>query len=392
MSNLWLRIRVPLCAAALLCSSFCCAQAPAPEAPAPQPDTAAAAANDDAKLGGITEDELRQRLAGKTFYLRGGFLDNSLEFDEHGKLTSHSPTGSYTLCLIQIDKVHLAKHRVELIGVRYGLHFLGALPKEDPTGAMDRVRITPKKKVVRITFDRELVVTPKKKKDKGGKEKDAKQNVSASSASPEPPTEDEARAAMAAAPAAEQPADAKGVTTTTSPAHAKKVLEAALDAAFAPSLDERLIATLPDFWKLYYQAAAAQSDYTPADPAVLRQNQVDQKARLTSPVEPPSNEYAQSAGVAGMALYHAIIGADGKTREIVVGRPIGFGLDESAADSIRKASYEPAMKNGKPVPVVIDLVVQFRIYSNRTNQVAKPETTEATTAPKLPGPYTLREP
>ena len=390
MSESWPRIRTPLCAAALLCCTFCGAQTPAPEALAPHFDTAEATPAGDSKSSGITEDELRRRLAGKTFYLRGGYLDNSLEFDEHGRLTSHSPAGSYTLCLIQVDKVHLAKHRVELTGVRYGLHFLGALPYEDPASAADRVRITPKKKVVRITFDRELVVTPKKKKNKGGKDQDVKQDAPA--ASQEPPTEDEARAAMAAAPAAEQPADARGVTTTTSPAHAKKVLEDALDAAFAPSLDARLVATLPDFWKLYYQAAAAQSDYTPADPAVLRQSQVDQKARLTSPVEPPSNEYAQTAGVVGMALYHAVIGVDGKPREIVVGRPIGFGLDESAADSIRKATYQPAMKDGKPVAVVIDLVVQFRIYSNRTNQLARPETSEAAATGKLPGPYSLREP
>ncbi|MDR3737835.1 MAG: energy transducer TonB [Terracidiphilus sp.] len=390
MSNRWLQIRAPLCTAALLFSAFSRGQTPAQAPEAPPSNPAEATAPSDPKSGGITEDELRQKLAGKTFYLRGGYLDNALEFDEHGRLASHSPTGSYTLCLIQIDKVHLAKHRVELTGVRYGLHFLGALPKEDPASAMDRVRITPKKKQVRITFDRELVVTPKKKKEKHEKGKDPKQVLAASSE--QPSTEEEARAAMAAAPEADRPANATGVTTTTSPAHAKKVLEDALDAAFAPSLDSRLIATLPDFWKLYYQAAAAQSDYVPTDSTVLRQNQVDQKARLTSPVEPASNEYAQNAGVAGMALYHAIIGSDGKPREIVVGRPIGFGLDESAADSIRKASYEPAVKDGKTVPVLIDLVVQFRIYSNRTNQLAKPESSEASAERKLPGPYSLRQP
>ena len=50
--------------------------------------------------------------------------------------------------------------------MRYGLHFLGAQANEDPTKAVDRVRITPKKKVVKITIDRELVVIPKKKKHK----------------------------------------------------------------------------------------------------------------------------------------------------------------------------------------------------------------------------------
>jgi TonB family protein len=123
---------------------------------------------------------------------------------------------------------------------------------------------------------------------------------------------------------------------------------------------------------------------------VLRQNIVDKKARLVSTFEPPSNEFAQANGVAGMALYHTVIGPDGKPGEIAVGRPIGFGLDENAVESIRKASFEPAIKDGKPVPVLLDLVVQFRIYSNRTSVVGKPEEPGKAGEPQLPGPYTLQ--
>jgi outer membrane biosynthesis protein TonB len=348
-------------------------------------------------------------LAGKTLYLRGGYLDSSLTFDEHGKLIGHSPQGSYTLSLFMVDKVQLSKHKVELTGARYGLHFLGALPNEDPTKAVDRVRITPKKKFVRITIDRELVVTPKKKKEKKG-DAPAKPATSAATASAAPaaaPNEtpaadqataveqsdvDAAKAEMAAAPEAERPADAGSVTTTTSPAHATQVLKDALDKIFAPSLDQRMIDVLPTFWKLYYQAASTQSDYKPSDPGVYRLRDVDQRAKLLSTFEPPSNEFAQACGVAGMAMYHAVIGADGKPQEIVVGRPIGFGLDESAAETIRKASFQPAMKDGKPVPVVLDLVVQFRIYSKRTDQAAKPDSDQAATSPKLPGPYSVGQP
>ena len=86
-------------------------------------------------------------LVGKQLFLRGGYLDNSLSFNEHGALIDHSVQGSYTLSAIEIDRVHLTRHKVELEGARYGLHFLGALPYEDPTSAMDRVKITPKKKV-----------------------------------------------------------------------------------------------------------------------------------------------------------------------------------------------------------------------------------------------------
>jgi hypothetical protein len=360
---------------------------PPPAATAQAPPTAAHA--EDPKVGVITEDEVKQLLVGKTLYLRDGYLDNALSFDEHGKLIGHSAQGSYTLSLVQLDRVHLSKHKVELTGVRYGLHFLGARPDEDPTKAVDKVRITPKKKVLKITIDRELVVTPKKKKQKKGEEAAAATTAPGTTSAPaiEASDVDAAKAEMNEAPEAERPADSASVTTTISPAHAARMLRDAIDRIFAPRLDERMIASMPSFWKLYYQAAASQSDYRPTDPSIYRQNAVDQKAKLLSTFEPPSNEYAQAGGVAGMALYHAVIGADGKPQEIVVGRPIGFGLDESAAETIRKANFQPAMKDGKPVPVLLDLVVQFRIYSKRTDQLAKPTAEEGDSGPNLPGPY-----
>jgi len=65
-----------------------------------------------------------------------------------------------------------------------------------------------------------------------------------------------------------------------------------------------MIAAMPDFWKLYYQAVAARTDYRPKDPTVLRQSTVDKKAVLVTRFEPESNDFAQASGVAGMALYH----------------------------------------------------------------------------------------
>ena len=132
------------------------------------------------------------------------------------------------------------------------------------------------------------------------------------------------------------------------------------------------MAALPGFWKLYYQAAAAKTDYRPSDPAVQRQNTVDKKATLLTFTDPQSNDYAQANGVAGMALYHTMVGPDGKAAEIAVARPIGFGLDEKAVDAIRNATFAPAILDGKPVPVMLNMVVEFRIYSKRTGTVAKP--------------------
>jgi TonB family protein len=411
---------------------------------------------------GITEEEIKQMLVGKELYLRGGYLDDSLTFNERGKLIGHSSQGSYTLCGVEIDKVRLTRHKLELEGARYGLHFLGALPYEDPTKAVDRVRITPRKKVLKITIDRELVIKPKEKKDRrlfaakpapaapapanppaapstesaanvpanptlasaapgntapapenaapapenpaptaaasGGNvpaapaPQDASTAPAGSETTPEQDAAEEAKAEIAAAPPEERPADPNSVTTTISPAHAAQVLKDALDQVFSAGLDDRMMAAMPAFWKLYYQAAAARADFRPTDPSVLRQNTVDTKARLLTTFEPASNEFAQASGVAGMALYHAVIGPDGKPQEIAVARPIGFGLDESAVDAILKAKFEPAQKDGKPVPVMLDLVVQFRIYSKRTSVTDSAEQAQKPAETSLPGPYSVQHP
>jgi TonB family protein len=369
--------------------------------------------------GSITEAELKQLLVGKALYLRDGYLDNSLSFNEYGHLIGHSPQGSYTLSGLQIDKVRLSKHKVTLEGARYGLHFLGQMPSEDTSSAFDRVRITPNKKVVKITIDREMVVKPKKEKEaKGvkeptiGKEENEKSSKfwhlkragspATEQAQPAPPPAapkpdemseaDQLKASIAATPEEERPADPKSVTTTISPAHATKVLKDALDQVFAQGFDERMMARLPDFWKLYYQAVAAKADYRPKDPSILRQNTVDQKARLLTAFEPDSNEFAQAHGVAGMAQYHAVIGTDGKVGEVAVSRPIGFGLDENAVAAIRKASFQPAIKDGKPVAVMLDLNVSFRIFSKLTSTHTPPEPASKPAEPILPGPYSVPRP
>jgi len=349
--------------------------------------------------GSITEAELKQMLVGKALYLRGGYLDNSLSFDEHGKLIGHSPQGSYTLSAVQIDRIRITKHKVDLEGARYGLHFLGQLAFEDQSSALDRVRITPKKKVLKITIDREIVVKPKKLKDKdtkAGKEKEKgrifKHGKPVAEPAPEPEEMSEAdqlKASIAAAPVAERPVDPNSVTTTTSPAHATQVLKDALDKVFALGLDERMMAAMPEFWKLYYQAVADKVDYRPKDPSILRQNTVDQKAQLLTTFEPGSNEFAQENGVAGMSQYHAVVEPDGTVGEVAISRPIGFGLDENAIAAIRKAKFQPAIKDGKPVAVMINLDVPFRIFSKRTDVASPPESADKPAEPILPGPYSV---
>jgi TonB family protein len=383
--------------------------APAPATPpAPMPPAVSTPAppivsSDHSRPGETTEDELRQLLVGKQLFLRGGYLGDSLSFNEHGDAIGHPTVGSFTLSGVEIEKVHLSKHKVELIGDRYALHFLGATPYEDSVNAVDRVKITPKKKTLRITIDREQVAKEKKAKEEHSKAKHvpaapapgATQTVSSSETdvaganapAPQPASVPDPSTQLTAEDKADLPADQASVTTTTSPAHAAQVLRAAIDKVFATGVDDQVRAHMPEFWQLYYQAQAAGVDYRPKDASILRSNAVDSQAKVLSSIAPDSNEFAQASGIAGRALYRVVIGADGTTGEIAVIRPIGFGLDENAVAAIRKASFEPATKAGKPVAETLDLAVLFRIYSKRTS-VAASETKAA--EPVKPGPYTVQ--
>jgi hypothetical protein len=358
---------------------------PAPEAPFATAQSPVSAT--------ITEDELRRELVGKDLFLRGNYLDNTLAFDEHGALIGPSPQGSFTLCGIRIDKVHLLKRKVELEGTRYGLHFLDALASEDPAMNVERINITPKKKTVRISIARELVVKPKriKSKKKGAPPaaKPAAAQGTAAAAGAESGRSGTAGAEVAANPPAEEFAGAKRAAITHSQAHADQVLKTAIGNVFAQGLDARAMAAMPSYWKPYYQDAFGKTASWPNDPSVLRQSAVDERARILKVPEPASNQFAQDHGVAGVAEYRVVVGADGKAREIAVERPIGLGLDENAVAAIQNAVFAPAIKGGKPVPVALDATIEFRIYSKRTATESKPATERTPEAPVLPGPYSV---
>ena len=337
--------------------------------------------------GSINEEQMRQLLVNKMFYLRGAYLDNSLDFNEQGKLIGNSPRGSYTLSGIRINKVKFSKRRMQLEGDRYALHFLGELPHQDPLKDVVRVKITPKRKVVKISIDREPVEKPRKRKHKSEQALNDGSTMQVASVAPGPPNP----AAQSESQASISDTSSEGKhSSTTSPEHASQTLVNALDRVFAPEIDDRMIAGMPDFWKLYYKAAAANVDYVQTDSGVFSQNAVDQKAKLLSTVEPPSSELAQSNGIAGMALYHTVIGQAGNVEDVVAVRPIGFGLDEGAVEALRRAKFQPAMKEGKPVPVALDMVVSFRIYSNRTSQPAVQQAGDGPAQPVLPGPYSVQ--
>ena len=83
------------------------------------------------------------------------------------------------------------------------------------------------------------------------------------------------------------------------------------------------------------------------------------------PVFTPDPEYSEEARKAkyqGTCVLWLVVGPDGKPRDIKVARTLGLGLDEKAIEAVKQWKFEPAMKDGKPVAVQINVEVSFRLY------------------------------
>jgi TonB family protein len=378
-----------LMTAALLCGTltpFSSGQQAAPASaavvgtPTAVPAVSAAAAADAALVKStppLTEDALNARYVGKLIFLRGSYLGDDLNFDMDGKVNGSPTVGSFTLSGFEVRKVKLSKHKLDIEADRYGLHFLGTLPYEDEAKTFDQVKIS--KKPVHISIEREVIVIPKVKKEKKTKDQPTPAELAAAQTLK---TRDAAAPATLAATvtaneglkesniALKQSNEALKETNealkAVSPAHSAMVMNKALNSIFANDIDPVMMSHLPEYWQAYFTSKSEHRQYMPKDASIKVVSEGMTPPRVLNSIDPSSNEYAQKYGIAGMELLRTVVDATGVPRQMAIERPIGFGLDEKAVEAIKNSHFRPATLNGQPVPVVVDLVVTFRIYSNRT--------------------------
>ncbi|HRJ19315.1 MAG TPA: TonB family protein [Bryobacteraceae bacterium] len=78
-------------------------------------------------------------------------------------------------------------------------------------------------------------------------------------------------------------------------------------------------------------------------------------------VEPEYSEEARAAGFQGRVMLSTVIDAEGTPTQIKVVRPLGMGLDEKAIEALAKWKFRPATKEGKPVAVISNVEMSFRL-------------------------------
>jgi TonB family protein len=89
---------------------------------------------------------------------------------------------------------------------------------------------------------------------------------------------------------------------------------------------------------------------------------VTQKARVLSKPEPTYTEPARKAGVTGTVVLRVIFASDGEVKHIFVIRALGYGLTSQAIKAARLIKFDPAMKDGRPVSMYLQLEYNFNLY------------------------------
>jgi periplasmic protein TonB len=78
--------------------------------------------------------------------------------------------------------------------------------------------------------------------------------------------------------------------------------------------------------------------------------------------DPEFSDEARRAKYQGVCVVSLIVDAQGMPQRVQVVRHLGMGLDEKAVEAVKQYKFKPAMLQGKPVPVEVNIEVNFRIY------------------------------
>jgi TonB family protein len=82
---------------------------------------------------------------------------------------------------------------------------------------------------------------------------------------------------------------------------------------------------------------------------------------VLSKVEPEYSEEARKAKWQGTVILQLVVNERGLPQQMKVVRSLGLGLDQKAIEAVAKWRFKPGMKDGKPVPVIATIEVNFRL-------------------------------
>jgi D-alanyl-D-alanine dipeptidase len=88
----------------------------------------------------------------------------------------------------------------------------------------------------------------------------------------------------------------------------------------------------------------------------------DKPAKPVFTPDPEYSEEARRAGVNAKVESWVFIGSDGLVKQVIVFKPAGYGLDEQSIRALEKWKFNPATRNGAPVPAEVSVETMFHLY------------------------------
>ena len=95
-----------------------------------------------------------------------------------------------------------------------------------------------------------------------------------------------------------------------------------------------------------------------------RQDPSYTKPKPLNAPQPTYTDEARNAGIQGTVRLAVLVNEGGKVTSTLVFVGIGFGLDQEAIKAAQRLRFEPAMKDGKPVPYWQMVIVEFNLRSS----------------------------
>lgn len=90
--------------------------------------------------------------------------------------------------------------------------------------------------------------------------------------------------------------------------------------------------------------------------------EVTQKARVLEKKEPTYTESARKFSVTGTVILRGVFASSGEVTNLRVVQKLPHGLTQRALDAARAIRFTPAMKDGRPVSMWMELQYNFNLY------------------------------
>jgi TonB family protein len=81
--------------------------------------------------------------------------------------------------------------------------------------------------------------------------------------------------------------------------------------------------------------------------------------------EPEFSEYARKNQIQGVVILSVIVDSDGSVKYLKVLRSVEPTLDANAVESVKQWKFAPAMKDGHPVAVAMNIEISFNLYKKK---------------------------